>query len=66
MEQHMSNQPHALHIYNKQGKKEKIDILIVGKHRYTWWKAVDNEVGRLANGIGNGLKFTNTINFIQK
>ena len=66
MEEHMLNLPHALHIYNKQGKKEKIDILIVGKHRDTWWKSVDNEYERLANGIGNRVRVTNTINFIQK
>ena len=32
----------------------------------TWWKSVANELGRLANIIGNQVRVTNTIKFIQK
>ena len=55
------NLPHALHIYNNQGKKETIDTLLLGKDSDTWWKAVGNELVRLANGIDNQVRATNTI-----
>ena len=50
---HIFKLPHAFHIYNFQGKKETIDTLLLGKHSDTWWKAVVNALGRLANGIDN-------------
>ena len=50
---HLFNLPHAFYIYNNQGKKETIDTLLLGKDSDTWWKAVVNELGRIANGIDN-------------
>ena len=38
----------------------------MGKDSGTWWKAVGNELGRLANGIDNRVWETNTIEFIIK
>ena len=32
----------------------------------TWWKAVGNEIGRLANGVDNRVRATNTIKLIRK
>ena len=32
----------------------------------TWWKSVGNELGKLANGIENRVRATNTIQFIIK
>ena len=58
---HIFKLPHAYHIYNKQGKKETIDTLLMGGDSDTWWKAVGNELGRLANGIDNRVRATNTI-----
>ena len=57
---------HAFHIYNKQGKKETIDTLLVSSYSDTWWKSVINELGRLYNGIDNQVRATNTIGFIRK
>ena len=60
------NFPHAFNIYNKQEETEYIDTLLLGKDSYTWWKAVGNEHGRLANGIDNQLRANNTIEFFKK
>ena len=53
--------PHAFHIYNKEGGKETIDTLLLGKDSDTWWKAVENELGILDIGIDNRFLATNTI-----
>ena len=53
-------------IKNKQGGKETIDTLLLGKDSYTWFKAVVNELRRLANGIYNRVRATNTREFIRK
>ena len=53
--------PHDLHIHNTQGKKETIETLFIGGNSDTWWEAVGNELGRLANGIDNRVRATNTI-----
>ena len=63
---HLFKLLHAFHIYNKQGKKETIDTLLMGSDSDTWWNAVGNELGRLAKGIDNQLIATNTIKFTQK
>ena len=53
--------PHDYHIYNKKGEKEiTYNILLLGDSG-TCWKAVGNELVRLANGIDNLVKATNTI-----
>ena len=38
----------------------------MGDDSDTWWKDVGNELGRLANGIDNHVRATNTIQFIGK
>ena len=43
----------------------KSDTLLVGIHIDIWWKSVGNEHGRLTNVIGNQVRETNTIHFIQ-
>ena len=58
--------PHAFHIYNKQGKYETIDTLLLGKDIYNWWKAVVNELGRLANSIDNRVQATKHKRIYQK
>ena len=63
---YLFNFPHAFHIYNKQGKKETTDTLLLGKDSDTLWKAVGNELVRLANGIDNRVRATKTIKFIKK
>ena len=63
---HLSNLPHAFHINNNQGEKETIDTLLFGKDSDTWWKAVGNKLGRLANGVDNRVRDTHTIEFIRK
>ena len=63
---HLFNLPHYLHIYNNQGGKETIDTLFFGKDSDTWWNAVKNEHGRLANNIDNQVRATNTIKINQK
>ena len=63
---HLFNLTHNFHIYNKQGGKETIDALLMGKDSDTWWKAVGNEIGILANGIDNRVRATKSIEFIRK
>ena len=57
---------HAFHIYNKQGKKETTDTLLIGGDSETWWKSVGNKLGILANGIGNRVQATNPMEFTRK
>ena len=61
----MFNLPYDFQIYNNQGKREKIDTLLVGVNSDTWWKSVGNELRRIANGIDNRLRETNTIFFYE-
>ena len=58
---HLFSLPHAFHVYNEQGEKDITDTLLLGKESENWLKAVENELGRLANGIDNRLRATNTI-----
>ena len=53
------------HIYNKDGKKETLDSLIL-KNPAIWGKALSNEWGRLAQGNMHGIIGTNTIEFITR
>jgi hypothetical protein len=55
-----------LHLYNKLGKKETIDTLLAGPRSSTWWNAVANELGRLANGVHGRVRATNTLRFIPR
>ena len=63
---HFFKSLHDFHIYNKQDKKVAIDNLLMGGDSDTWWKAIGNELGRLANGIDNRVRANNTIQFIKK
>ena len=38
----------------------------MGGNSNTWWKEVGNELRRLANGIDNKVRATNTNEFIKK
>ena len=58
---HLFESTHDSHIYNEKEKKETIDTLLMGGDSDTWWKAIGNELGRLANGIDNRVRATNTI-----
>ena len=58
---HLFNLTHDFHIYNKKGKRETIDTLLLGKESDTWWRAVGNELGRISNGIDKRVRATNTI-----
>ena len=54
------------HIFDDTGKKLSIDQLINGKDADKWNRGLDNELGRLADGIPNRIVGTKTINFIRK
>ena len=58
--------PKLLHLYNKLGKKETIDIILAGPHSSTWWTALANELVRLTNGVHGRVCATNTIRFILR
>ena len=66
VDNHLFKLPHDFHIYNKQGKKETIDTILMVSESENWSKAVGNELGRLANGIDNQVLETNTFKFIRK
>ena len=56
------------HVYDSQGKKMSIDRLITQEDtKQTWLRALNNELGRLANGYkANDIVGTNTLSFISK
>jgi len=54
------------HIFDENGTKLSIDKLLKGADRQIWLKGLDNELGRLANGIPKEIIGTNTIGFITK
>ena len=55
----------ANHIYDDNGRRLSIDALLKGEHGETRWNpALSNEWGRLAQGNYNGVKSTDTIDFI--
>lgn len=54
------------HIFNEDGKKETMDSLLKGKDSKIWWNALINELGCLAQGTGNCVISTDTINFISR
>ena len=43
-----------------------MDTLLMGGDSDTWWEYVGTELERLANGIDNRVRATNTIKFIIK
>ena len=54
------------HLYRSDGKKETIDSLLTGQNKDTWLRSLSNEWGRLAQGNDNGIKGTDTIEFIHR
>ena len=54
------------HIYRPDGKKETIDTILKGSDRAIWLQSLSNEWGRLAQGNDNGVRSTDTIDFITK
>ena len=54
------------HIFDEFGKKQSMDKLLNGPDKDIWWKAIGNEFGRLAQGIGSRVLSTDTIDFICK
>ena len=54
------------HIFDEFGKKQSMDNLLSGVNKDIWWKAIGNEFGRLAQGIGTRVISTDTIDFICK
>ena len=70
LQREANNQPsestklQAQHIYTGSNK-ETIDTLIAGPTKEIWQQALANEIGRLAQGIGD-IKGTNTLCFIPK
>ena len=58
--------PSLFHMFDDLGNKLNIDKLIKGPNAETWLQSLDNELGRLADGIPNKINGTNTIAFIKK
>ena len=54
------------HIFDADGNKQSIEKLLKGSDKNIWWNAVGNEFGRLAQGIGNRVISSDTIDFISK
>ena len=54
------------HIFDENGTKLSIDKLLNGADRQIWLKGLDNELGRLANGLPKEIIGTNAIGFIHK
>ena len=55
------------HMFDQKGHKLGIDALLTGPMADTWWKGLDNELGRLSSGIpGTSIEGSNTIDFIRK
>ena len=58
--------PSLFHIFDVDGKKMNIDQLLKGKNGLLWNRGLDNELGRLSNGIPGRITRSNTITFINK
>ena len=54
------------HVYDDNGKEESIDALLKVRMKPTWKIVLSNEIGRLAQGVGDRVSGTNTIYFIHK
>jgi hypothetical protein len=59
-------QPQICHIYTAEGVKETIDTLLSGTNGKIWDTSLANEFGRLAQGNGDALAGTDTIDFIHR
>ena len=60
--QHAFN--YQAHIYKPNGTKETIDSMLAGPSRGVWTQSLSNEWGWLAQGNPNGVRSTDTIEFI--
>ena len=58
--------PSLFHIFDEKGQKMTIDQLVRGKDGGQWNRGLENELGRLSNGISNRVTGSKTINFIHK
>ena len=63
---HHFSSPSINHVYDDKGKKQSIDDLLKSKMKPTWEVSLSNEIGRLAQGVGNRVAGTDTIEFIRK
>ena len=63
---HRFRNPSVNHVYDDNGKKQSIDDLLKGKMKPTWKLVLSNEIGRLAQGVGDRVAGTDTIDFIHK
>ena len=63
---HHFSKPSVNHVYDDNGKKQSIDNLLKGKMKPTWKIGLSNEIGRLAQGVGDRVAGTETIDFIHK
>ena len=60
------SKPSVNHLYDDNDKKQSIDDLLKGKMRPTWKIWLSTEIGRLAQGVGDFVAGTDTIDFIHK
>ena len=56
----------AHHIYHPNGTKQTIYSMLAGPKRGIWTQSFSNEWGRLAQGNDDGVRSTDTIEFIYK
>ena len=54
------------HVYDDNSKKQSIDDLLKVKMKPTWKIGLSNKIGRLAQGVGDRVAGTDTIDFIRK
>ena len=54
------------HIFSNEGGKLSIEPFLKGDEGPFWDRGLDNEMGRLSNGIPGRITGTSTINFITK
>ena len=53
------------HVYNKNGKKQSLDMLLANPEtKPIWAPGVKNELGRLAQGFEDCVQRTNTVFFV--
>ena len=63
---HRFSNPSVNHVYDDNGKKQSIDEPLKGKMKPTWKIGLSNEIGWLAQGVGDCVAVTDTIDFIHK
>ena len=54
------------HIYNPDSKKESINSLLNVQKKHMWEHVLSNEFGSLLKGNTYGIKFMDTMEFINK